>query len=82
MLYILRESPLTDSFTQSHEIEAEITYDHITLNFEHQDGSSSQIVVQKEVLDHISLYKTQFLTPRRGLFQVFMYKREAGSAFD
>ena len=41
----------------------------ITMNFERHDGSSSQIVVQKEVLDGISyIIPTQFQTSRRGFF--------------
>ena len=40
-----------DSFTLLHETEAETACDPITLSFERQDGRSSQIVVQKEVLD-------------------------------
>ena len=43
-------------FTLLHETEAGTACDHITLNFERQDGRSLQIVVQKEVLDCISSY--------------------------
>ena len=54
--------------------------DYITLNFELQDGSCLESVVQREVSDCISLYQNQFQTPRRGSFQVFLYEREAGTA--
>ena len=44
----------TTLFTLLHEAGAETVLGPITLNFERQDGSSIQIVVQKEVLDCIS----------------------------
>ena len=53
---------------------------YYTLNFERQYGSSLQIVVQKEVLDCILLDQTQFQTPRRRSFKVFLYEKEAGAA--
>ena len=53
--------------------------DHITLHFARQGGSSLQIVELKDVLDCISSYQTQFQTPRRDYFQVFLYEREAGT---
>ena len=40
----------------AHETEAGTTCARIALNFEHQDESSSQIIVQKDVLTCISLY--------------------------
>ena len=43
-------------FTLLHEIEAGTTCNHIILNFKCDDGSSSQIVMQTEVLDCVSLY--------------------------
>ena len=60
-----------------HETEAGAAYDHITLNFERQDGSSLQSVVQKEVLycilDSISNIKKWF-------FSSFLYASESGTA--
>ena len=38
-------------FTLSHEIEADIAYVHSTPALGRQDESSSQIVVQKEILE-------------------------------
>ena len=70
------------SFTLLHETEAGTRYNHKTLNFLCQDGSSLQIVVQLDVLDRILLYHTHFQTPRRRSFQVFLYEREAGSTCD
>ena len=52
--------------------------DHNTLYFVCQDGSSLQIIVQKGVSDCLSLYQSQFQTPRRGSFQVLLYEKEAG----
>ena len=50
--------------------------DHITLNFERQDGNSLQIVVQLEVLDCISLYLTHYIFKRQEepLFKFFCMK--------
>ena len=39
-----------------HETEAGTACDTFRLNYEHQDGSSLQIVVHLEVLDFKSLY--------------------------
>ena len=65
-----------------HQTEAETAYDHITLNFECQDGSSLQVVLQKEVLDCISLITLNLKHQEQALFLVFLYDREAGTACD
>ena len=52
----IRNQPQQTIYTSLHETEAETTCDRITLNFECQDRSSLQIVVQKDVLDCVSLY--------------------------
>ena len=65
-----------------HETEAGTASDHITPNFKRQYGSSFQIAVQKDVLDCISLYYTQFQMLRRGSFHVFLHERESGTACD
>ena len=68
-------------FTLQHETEVGTTSrDHIKLNFERQGGSYFQIVVQKEVLDCISLYYTKFQMPRIDCFQDILYERQAGTA--
>ena len=46
-------------FTLVHETEAETTRDPTALNFERQDGSFYQIVVQKEALNCIQVYVPQ-----------------------
>ena len=51
--HIIKPPYVIDSL---HEAEAVTAYDHITLNFERHGVSSLQIVVQKEVLDCMSLY--------------------------
>ena len=57
--------------TLPHETEVEIAYNHVTLNFECQDGSSSQIVIQKEVLDCIILLTDSISNPKKWLFSNF-----------
>ena len=42
-------------FTLLHETEAGTACAHITMNFEHQDGSSLQIAIQKGVSNCMSL---------------------------
>ena len=63
-----------------YETEPGTTCDPIRLNFEHQDGSSLQIVVQLEVLDCLSLHS--FSNAKKRLFSSFLYETEPGTACD
>ena len=59
-----------DSFTMLHEAEAKTAYDHVTLNFERQDTSSLQTVLQKKFRLHIIISKLNF----KGHGKVFCLK--------
>ena len=58
--------------------EAGTGCDHTELNFERQNGSSLQIVVQKGILDCISLYRLNFKSQEEVLFKLFCMKERLG----